>query len=861
MPYTPPATSPVVSVSPSALQTHVNQHSQNQPPPTADLLPPALHPQNASSTVFYLHGPGGVPRSAAFLHKQPRSSPQKPFYYTQQNRRMFTASTVATANESASRDGLPAPPSSSPSSTANQTPAPSANKSSTKHAETSGVDADDEDDDSSANGSSTTSSPTSTDDDDDEDVDEMADNDDDAATIVAGRPSRRIKNLAALQEAVMNMPPQRRQTSPDRMPDPDALPPVIMSSKSMLDLRVTTKSTSSSVDDTDLDDYPPQRMVRKKSGELVKPSLKSRRPSSVPATPTYPKNVHFDTHLEHVRHFLQAERPAAVSNQASPSDEKEEDYFPWMPRSLRRRGDVDDDDESDSASDRSPSPSILYDWDLVLPNFPDHPNEHALVFVERVFLSTDQRSLLGHVAVKNIAFSKWVAAKFTVDYWKTVSEVAADFTDVLPGRSPRPPQGYDRFTFSIKLQDFSKLEHKTMFFCVRYNVNGQEYWDNNDGRNYQVEFTKSLKRGRQQPTFDYPMYDRYDRRRSDSAVDGIGYPSSTIGSIPASFLSSTIMSSSPPFGDPGVSSLNGLPGVAPGFTFGFHSNNNKPPKPDRLDYSFDSHYTIGSSSPASSPNSRGGLKTLAETQKSSSKVKPVRPPTRAPEIVPSGGRPFKSRYDFRESLNAVLTSTSPSSIESGSTDTVVASAPTERKGGFSFKSTGRYNVINNLSNSNSPNGSPHDTGSPMSDMPGVMKNGVGRGAGPSSEDLRHVDSQLAGMGLDPTDNAPGRIVQEKPAIDSTSYQVFLDNYCFFQGPQRAATSSAPSLSPVNPATVSSYTPAVPPINWHPKTVPQFYVGAMQSASPSPDNVSPFDSPGDVTPDTLSASVTSTPTAV
>ncbi|KAK9389187.1 putative phosphatase regulatory subunit-domain-containing protein [Lipomyces mesembrius] len=847
MPYTPPATSPVVSVSPGALQTHGGQHSQNLPPPNTDLLPPSLHSQNSSSTVFYLNGPGAVPRSAFFLRKQPRSSPQKPYYYTQQNSRMFTASTVADANAAANEP--PASPSTSAeryrlSHSNNQSSNPSA-----KHIESS--DADDEDEDSSANGSSTTSSPTSTDD------DEIDDNDDDAATIVAGRPSRRIKNLAALQEAMMHMPLQRRQVSPSRTTESDLALPAITSSKSMLDLRVN----SSVVDDTDLEDHPAPRMVRKKSGELVKPSLKSRRPSSVPSTPTYPKNVHFDTHLEHVRHFLQAERPAAVSNEASPADEKDDEFFPWMPRSQHRRNQLagDEDDDSDSMPERSPSPSTLYDWELVLPNFPERPNENAVVFVERVFLSADQRSLLGHVAVKNLAFMKWVAAKFTLDYWKTVSEVRADFTNILPGRLPRPPQGYDRFTFSIKLQDFSKLEHKTLFFCVRYSVNGQEYWDSNNSHNYQVEFKRKLKRSFQQPTREYQTYDQYERRSSDSAVEGlssVGYPStdSAIGSIPASFLSSTSLPP-PPFAGSSSSSVFSQP--APVLTF---TSQNKPPRPDPLDYSFDSYYTSRKAT-SSSPDSRGSEASL------SSKIKTSRPPTPV-ELVPPVGRPFTSRYDFRASLNAALASSSSSSNSTSGTssfDTIVASTPLNRttnsKRGFSFGS-GRYNVINNLSNSNSPNVSPRDTGSPMSDMPAVMKNGIGRGSGPSSEDLRHVNDQL--VGLDASDRTPGRIVQEKPAIDSTSYQVFLDNYCFFQGPQRPATSSSSSLSPVHPSIVSSFAQSAPQSNAHPWPSARFYLGAMRSASPSPspENESPFEPPlMDIAPDSLPEPAASTPTAV
>lgn len=32
-----------------------------------------------------------------------------------------------------------------------------------------------------------------------------------------------------------------------------------------------------------------------------------------------------------------------------------------------------------------------------------------------------------------------------------------------------------------------------MFFCVRYNVGGQDYWDNNNSINYQVDFSKKFK--------------------------------------------------------------------------------------------------------------------------------------------------------------------------------------------------------------------------------------------------------------------------------------------------------------------------------------------------------------------------------
>jgi hypothetical protein len=89
--------------------------------------------------------------------------------------------------------------------------------------------------------------------------------------------------------------------------------------------------------------------------------------------------------------------------------------------------------------------------------------------------------------VANLSFHKLVVARFTLDYWKTTSEVVAEYTNDV---RKQYNDGYDRFNFSIKLEDQAHLETKTMFFCVRYNVNGQDYWDSNGGVNFQIDFAK-----------------------------------------------------------------------------------------------------------------------------------------------------------------------------------------------------------------------------------------------------------------------------------------------------------------------------------------------------------------------------------
>ena len=237
--------------------------------------------------------------------------------------------------------------------------------------------------------------------------------------------------------------------------------------------RSTSESEIDEGEEGDLRVKPP--MVRKKSGELVRPALRGsstkRRPSSMPGTPTYGKAVHFDSRLEHVRHFLQVDRPVAVSTGTSPVDSQDDDTeFPF----------------------NYENGTTNFEWDIRITNFPSDSLERksAPVRVERVFLSADKKNLMGAIAVRNIAFHKLVVARFTLDYWKTTSEVVADFNNDVRRKHT---DGYDPFVFSIKLDDQTNLENKTLFFCVRYTVNGQEYWDNNNSINYQVDFSKNAK--------------------------------------------------------------------------------------------------------------------------------------------------------------------------------------------------------------------------------------------------------------------------------------------------------------------------------------------------------------------------------
>ncbi|CAG8495959.1 4142_t:CDS:2 [Ambispora gerdemannii] len=156
-------------------------------------------------------------------------------------------------------------------------------------------------------------------------------------------------------------------------------------------------------------------VLRRKNGDVVKPSLKNLKSKSEPTTPTCPKYVHFDMDLEQVRFFLEAEKPQA-----------------------------------------------------------------------------DQRKLQGRVQVQNIAFQKTVVIRYTFDFWSSVSEITASYSE---DAKDRKNQNFDVFVFSIDLIDNSRnpIDGQTMYFAVRYSVNNRDYWDNNNASNYQVQFKRQMK--------------------------------------------------------------------------------------------------------------------------------------------------------------------------------------------------------------------------------------------------------------------------------------------------------------------------------------------------------------------------------
>ncbi|MFC4161250.1 hypothetical protein [Chitinimonas lacunae] len=99
-------------------------------------------------------------------------------------------------------------------------------------------------------------------------------------------------------------------------------------------------------------------------------------------------------------------------------------------------------------------------------------------------------TLYGNVVLKNIAPEKSVQVVYSVDNWQTVKLANANYSPYfwtgwyswLPNPSPA---GFEVWNYELDIGDANRVD-----YAIRYGVAGQEYWDNNGGRNYRVEIMR-----------------------------------------------------------------------------------------------------------------------------------------------------------------------------------------------------------------------------------------------------------------------------------------------------------------------------------------------------------------------------------
>lgn len=125
------------------------------------------------------------------------------------------------------------------------------------------------------------------------------------------------------------------------------------------------------------------------------------------------------------------------------------------------------------------------------------------VFLEKMFISSDKRYLLGYIAVKNMAFEKHLTVRYSLDQWLTIVEIPTIYLGERP--EVLKLNDYDRFMFKIplnnlfnslkfsknsstdSLDNYQEVHERTYQMCIKYDTDNKEFWDNNSYKNYEVK--------------------------------------------------------------------------------------------------------------------------------------------------------------------------------------------------------------------------------------------------------------------------------------------------------------------------------------------------------------------------------------
>lgn len=89
--------------------------------------------------------------------------------------------------------------------------------------------------------------------------------------------------------------------------------------------------------------------------------------------------------------------------------------------------------------------------------------------------------MVGTVKVKNISFHKEVIVRVTWDDWKSQQDIFCTYNKAY-GPATCAHVVFDTFSFKITLPPSSKR----LEFCICFRTETQEYWDNNEGKNYTI---------------------------------------------------------------------------------------------------------------------------------------------------------------------------------------------------------------------------------------------------------------------------------------------------------------------------------------------------------------------------------------
>ncbi|KRY23048.1 Protein phosphatase 1 regulatory subunit 3C-B [Trichinella patagoniensis] len=181
---------------------------------------------------------------------------------------------------------------------------------------------------------------------------------------------------------------------------------------------------------------------------------------------------------------------------------------------------VSEDDEENMADGGKSAAQIPASWHL---GFTQPASQYAAfrrktneqqVALENVMLDDRCSKLTGTVKVKNISFEKTVLIRYTTDNWQSYYDKQATFQ--------RSAGDLDTFQFQFNMpanEPASIHPHDTVQFCVCYKTgDGREFWDNNQGSNFEL-FNEQVRQRRNTQTLSTSASSSSSSYSSSSAAD------------------------------------------------------------------------------------------------------------------------------------------------------------------------------------------------------------------------------------------------------------------------------------------------------------------------------------------------------
>ncbi|XP_030629196.1 protein phosphatase 1 regulatory subunit 3C-B [Chanos chanos] len=125
--------------------------------------------------------------------------------------------------------------------------------------------------------------------------------------------------------------------------------------------------------------------------------------------------------------------------------------------------------------------SLVLDFPQPAADYLDFRNRLKKNFVCLENCIIQEKSLTGTVKVSNVSFEKSVNVRITFDSWKSYTDVTCTYMNNVYGCSD-----VDTFSFTIDLPSLLP-QNERVEFCIFFETQDHTFWDNNDGKNYQLK--------------------------------------------------------------------------------------------------------------------------------------------------------------------------------------------------------------------------------------------------------------------------------------------------------------------------------------------------------------------------------------